>query len=96
MLVVPEELRINNNWEWDGIILVGNFFQSNGQMTIRGTMMSGLNMLLGVDVDDIQISAIGPGLAQVTYDSCMVSEALNGGGGVGGIQVVDGSWHSTY
>ncbi len=95
ILVVPEELRINNEWVWDGVILVGNFFQSNGKMTIRGAVMSGLNILLGVDPAAIQISAIGPGETQVIYDTCIVSEALNARGGSGGIQVVDGSWHST-
>ncbi len=96
-LVVTEELRINNDWEWDGVILVGNFFQSNGKMTIKGAMISGLNMLLGVDPADIQISAIGPGLGipQVNYDSCIVSEAMNADGGAGGVELVDWSWFST-
>ncbi len=93
-LVVTEELRINNDWEFDGVILVGNFFQSNGKMTIKGAMISGLNMLLGVDPADIVISAIGPGQAQITYDSCIVSEAMNADGGAGGVELVDGSWFS--
>ena len=96
ILVVTEELRINNDWEWDGVILVGNFFQSNGKMTINGTMMTGLNILLGVDPADIMISAIGPGQAQVTFDTCIISDALNATGGGGGLEVVDGSWHSIW
>ncbi len=81
LLVVPEELRINNDWVWDGIILVGNFMQSNGKMTITGAVVTGMNLLLGVDTSLIFDSKIGPGTAQITYDSCLwatVSSAFGG------------------
>ena len=81
LLVVSEELRINNDFEWDGVILVGDFMQSNGKMAIRGGIVTGLNLLLGRDPDDMNISAVGPGEAQITYNSCMVAEAQNAGGG---------------
>ena len=81
MLVVSEELRINNDFEWDGVIMVGNFMQSNGNMTIRGGIVTGLDLLLGRDPGDMNISAVGPGEAQITYNSCLVAEAQNAGGG---------------
>ena len=94
LLVVTEELRINNDWVWDGAILVGNYFQSNGKMTITGMMAAGLDLQLGRDPATMQISAIGPGEAQVTYDSCILAKAQNaaGGTGSGSLELVAGSW----
>ena len=71
LLVVPEELRINNDWVWDGIILVGRKMQSNGKMTLTGAVVTGMNLLLGVDPSLIKVSKIGPGTAQITFDSCL-------------------------
>ncbi len=71
LLVVPDELRINNDWVWDGIILVGRKMQSNGKMTLTGAVVTGMNLLLGVDPSLIPVSKIGPGTAQITYDSCL-------------------------
>ncbi len=98
LLVVTEELRINNDWVWDGVILVGNFFQSNGKMTITGMISSGLDLQLGRDEDDMSISAIGPGEAQVTYDSCIVANVQNGdgGSGYGTVELVAGSWLAAW
>lgn len=81
LLIVPEALRLSAGFEWDGVILVGDFFQFNGPLNIRGAMISGLNLLLGVPVGDITISTVGPGAAQVTYDTCMIAKARNADAG---------------
>ncbi len=93
MLVVVEELRINGGFEWDGAIMVGNFFQSNGQMTITGMMASGLDLQLGRDPSTMKLSAIGPGLAQMTYNSCVLAKAVGAvGAGSKQLVVLDGTW----
>ncbi len=82
LLVVTEELRLKGGFQWDGLILVGNFMQSNGQLSIRGGMITGLDLLLGRDPATMSISAIGPGVSQVTYNSCLFTAAKNAGGGI--------------
>ncbi len=99
LLVVPNELRMNNGWEWDGLVLVGNFFQSNGNMTMTGAMFSGLNLQLpGFTGADISISAIGPGDALMTFDSCVLASVAAAGGGTsnGAPTKVAGSWIGTW
>lgn len=93
LLVVVEELRMNNDWVWDGAIMVGNYFQSNGKMTITGSLSSGLDIQLGRDPATMKISAIGPGEAQVTYDSCILAKAVGAvGAGAKQLVVLDGTW----
>ena len=92
LLVVPEELRINNDWEWDGVILVGNYFQSNGKMTIRGSIVAGLDLLLGRDPDDMKLSAIGPGSAQVAYNSCVIANAADSFAPGPVMPLAEGAW----
>ena len=59
-----------------------------------GTRLGNDELLqLGRDPDDMTISAIGPGLAQMTYNSCVLAKAV-GAVGAGAKQLVplDGSW----
>lgn len=59
--------------EWDGIILVGGTFTSNGSNTVRGSLVTGLNVLLGYSVAP---SNIGNGTKTYRFDSCNVENAL--------------------
>ncbi len=93
LLVIAEELRINGGFEWDGIILVGNYMQSNGNMTIQGGVMTGLDLLLGRDPSDMKLSAIGPGTAQITYNSCMIEAASESvAGPSAAVPLSSGAW----
>jgi len=47
ILVVEGQLRLHNTWRWDGVILVGKDFHTNGRMNIEGTIVAGLDMLTG-------------------------------------------------
>ncbi len=76
ILVVSQELWINQDWVWDGVILVGDFFQSNGKMTISGTIVTGLDMLTGTPPADIRRSAIGPGVISVEFNSCEIQNTV--------------------
>jgi len=77
ILVVSEQLWLHQNWVWDGVILVGNFFRTNGRLTIDGTIVAGLDMLTGTPPVNIRESAIGPGNVQVRYNSCKIQNTLD-------------------
>ncbi len=77
ILVVSEELWMHQNWVWDGVILVGNFFRTNGRLNVNGAIVAGLNMLTGTPVADIRESAIGPGGVEVEFNSCTIMNTLD-------------------
>ena len=72
MLVVKNDLVINDLTQWDGIILVGGTLTSNGNNTVNGGMITGLNMLLG---QIVLPSSVGNGTKIIRYDSCNVDKA---------------------
>jgi hypothetical protein len=73
-LIVTGNLTISGSDLWKGILLVGGVLTSNGNNSVYGATMSGLNELLG--------QAVGPAVANgnktYVYDSCMVSKAATG------------------
>lgn len=72
MLVVKNDLIINDLTQWDGIILVGGVLTSNGNNTVNGGMVTGLNMMLG---QIVLPSSVGNGTKLIRYDSCNVEKA---------------------
>lgn len=76
-LVIPNSLVLNGDFRWDGLILIGDEFISNGVQTIEGAMVSGLNLLLGGTPTS---SEIGNGTWTAHYHSCNVLNALKGVG----------------
>jgi hypothetical protein len=72
MLVVKNDLVINDLTQWDGIILVGGVLTSNGNNTVNGGMVTGLNMMLG---QIVLPSSVGNGTKLIRYDSCNVEKA---------------------
>ncbi len=75
MLVAHGDLDIDGAFQWDGIILVGGQITSNGNNQVDGAVVGGLNMLLGEDVDEMQL---GNGTWEYRYHSCNVINALKG------------------
>ena len=73
MLIVKNDLTIGGSIQWDGIILVGGAFTSNGNNTVNGALVTGLNVLLGQAVPP---SNIGNGTKTYRYDSCNVESAM--------------------
>jgi hypothetical protein len=71
MLIVTGSLILNGSVGWKGVILVGNDITSNGNSTISGATVSGLNVKLGTYVP----GATGNGTKQYNYDSCEVAKA---------------------
>ena len=73
MLIVKNDATIGGSIQWDGIILVGGAFTSNGNNTVNGALVTGLNVLLGQSVPP---SNIGNGTKTYRYDSCNVESAM--------------------
>lgn len=71
MLIVTGSLTLNGSVGWLGVILVGNDITSNGNSTIGGATVSGLNVKLGTYVP----GATGNGTKQYNYNSCEVAKA---------------------
>jgi hypothetical protein len=73
MIIVRNDMTISDAMQWDGIILVGGTFTSNGNNTVSGALVTGLNVLLGQSVPP---SNIGNGTKTYRYDSCNVTNAV--------------------
>jgi hypothetical protein len=73
MLIVRNDMTISDAMQWDGIILVGGTFTSNGNNTVSGAIVTGLNTMLG---QVVLPSNIGNGTKTYTFDSCNVENAV--------------------
>jgi hypothetical protein len=74
MLIVEGNVTISGSTQWKGIILVGGTLTSNGNNTVLGAVVTGLNVKLGKTVG---VSDVGNGTKTYRYDSCNVANALN-------------------
>ncbi len=92
ILVVTGNLTWNGtpNKMWEGLILVGGTLIGNGQSTIYGAVITGLNVKLGIAVPDYDV---GNGTKTWQYDSCSLTRAL---GRIGSIQRIRNGWTDTW
>jgi hypothetical protein len=89
-LIVLGNLTISGNKMWQGIILVGGTMTSNGNNTMLGATMSGLNALLtqpqidsantnfATSLTHNPANALATGTKTFQYDSCEVARAASG------------------
>lgn len=71
-LIVRNNLTISGSKSWNGIVLVGGVLTSNGNNAVRGAVVSGLNVQLGLNPG---VSDVGNGTKTYRYDSCNVDSA---------------------
>lgn len=90
LLVVRNDLAIGGNDKWDGIVLVGGKVTANGSNTVRGTVISGLNVKLG---DPVGESAIGNGTKTYVYHSCNVESAM---AGMASLRLINNTWGDSW
>jgi hypothetical protein len=90
ILIVTGNLTVSGGLQWEGLVLVGGTITSNGNNTVYGATVSGLNVKLGVAVPP---STIANGNKLYQYDSCALSRAL---GKIGSIQRVRNGWTDTW
>ena len=104
-LIVMGNLVISGNNMWRGIILVGGQMNSNGNGTMLGATMSGLNTMFSpAQLDSAQKltastlttsppNAIANGTKTYQYDSCQVSKAA---GGLASYSVFPNAWMDNF
>jgi hypothetical protein len=90
ILIVTGNMTIGGSKRWDGLVLVGGTLTSNGNNTIAGAIITGLNVKVGIAVPQ---TAIGNGNKTFQYDSCSLTRAL---GHVGSLQRVRNGWVDTW
>lgn len=73
-LVVKNNLTISGSKSWDGIVLVGGTLISNGNNSVEGAVVTGLNVQLG---QVVPVSDVGNGTKTYRYDSCNVANAAS-------------------
>jgi hypothetical protein len=71
LLIVKNDMSISDSKQWDGVILVGGTFTSNGNNVVSGALVTGLNVLLGQSVGQ---SDVGNGTKTYRFDSCNVEK----------------------
>ncbi|MEP6690375.1 MAG: hypothetical protein ABJD07_04415 [Gemmatimonadaceae bacterium] len=81
LLIVHGNLNVSGAWSWDGLVLVGGSITGAGDHTVRGAIVTGLNVKLGMAVP--LASDLGTGDQRITYNPCMLDSALARIGGFG-------------
>ncbi|MEX0892043.1 MAG: hypothetical protein WEB88_07715 [Gemmatimonadota bacterium] len=71
-LIVHGNMTISGGKQWQGILLVGHGLTSNGNNTVTGATVSGLNEKLGYDAPT---GDVGNGTKTFQYDSCDLAAA---------------------
>ena len=90
-LIVRNNLEMNGDFRWEGLVLVGSYLTSNGFQTVQGATITGLNELLG---ETVPSSDLGNGNKEFTYDSCKMKKAMKKA--FGGLSEVPGSWSERW
>lgn len=77
-LIVRGSLAISGSRTWDGIIMVGQVLTSNGNNTVEGAVITGLNRQFGLAVgeSEIGVSDVGNGTKTYRYNSCKIANSL--------------------
>lgn len=83
LLIVFGSLRLNGNTSgWDGLILVGGRLRSNGSNQVRGGTITGLNMKLGFNLGENELTDLN-GTKAFYYHSCNVTKAVQNANSAG-------------
>lgn len=89
-LIVTGNLVISGSKQWQGLVLVGGTIDANGNNTVEGAVISGLDEKLNQTVAE---SAIGNGQKTYVYDSCNVAKAVSR---ISVLRVVPGTWTDNF
>ncbi len=89
-LIVTGNLVITGSKQWQGIVLVGGTMTADGNNTVEGTVISGLNEQLGMTVGE---SAFGNGNKTYVYNSCHVASAM---ARISALRVIPGTYADNW
>lgn len=73
-LIVTGNLTLGGSVSWRGLVLVGDALRSNGNNTVNGSVITGLNLKLGMSVS---ASDLGNGTKTYQYNSCDLASATS-------------------
>lgn len=86
ILIVTGNLTLGGVARWNGIVLVGGTLTSNGNNTVLGGIVTGLNVKLGQSVAS---QSVGNGTKTFQYHSCHIASSM---ARFGGWQRVRNGW----
>ena len=72
-LIVTGSMVMQNNAQWDGVVLVGGTLTSNGLTGVGGAVVTGLNILIG---QAVPVTDVGNGDKAYRFNSCNTARAL--------------------
>ena len=87
ILIATGDLTISGSELWQGVVLVGGKLTSNGNNTVSGATISGLNVKLGMSVP---MSDVGNGTKTFQYNSCHIASAMQAFGG--SLHILENTW----
>jgi len=90
MLIVEGDLTVSGSNMWSGIVLAGGLITSNGNNSIDGATVTGLNVKLGYT---LPTESVGNGTKHFQYDSCSVAMAT---AAMGHLQPLSNTWSTTW
>jgi Tfp pilus assembly protein PilX len=90
LIIAAGDLEVSGSQMWNGIMLVGGKLTANGNNTVEGAVISGLNMTLGIATEE---SDIGNGTKTYAYNSCTVARAL---AALGVLRPVENAWTDNW
>jgi hypothetical protein len=90
ILIVTGNLTWSGGGQWEGLVMVGGTLIGNGNSTVYGAVMTGLNVKLGIAVPAFDV---GNGTKIWQYDSCSLARAL---GHIGSLQRVRNGWTDSW
>ena len=91
ILITPGNLTISGQYLWEGVVLVGNKLTSDGNNTVSGATISGLNVKLG---ETVPMSDVGNGTKTFEYNSCAVANAMDSFGGA--LHMMENTWLDSW
>jgi hypothetical protein len=75
LLIVDSNLVISSSRDWDGVILVGGSLTANGTGDVNGSIITGLNKLIGAMDSGMLDNDMISNRVQFRYNSCRVESA---------------------
>ncbi|MFW6198587.1 MAG: hypothetical protein ACOC5E_02065 [Acidobacteriota bacterium] len=86
ILIIDEDVQLEGDFQWDGVMLIGGALKSDGNNQIHGGTVAGLDELLGENEDDTDL---GNGEKTFQYHSCNLLRAMKE---AGTLYEVPGTW----
>jgi hypothetical protein len=97
LIVSGGSLSISGGRTWEGIVLVGRNLTSNGNNTVYGMVVTGLDAMLADDpqawAQALGQNSVGNGNKIYQYDSCSIASATES---LGGFEVLDNAWMDNW